>query len=70
MSLNNLLNRNYIENQYIIKKIELGDVYKYNFGGIILSKKFLDEDSERYLMLNILNRHINVFFLDDWLEII
>ncbi len=69
-ALNNLLNKKHIENQFIIKKIDLVDINKYNFGGIILSKKFLDEDSERYFMLNILNRHINVFFLDDWLEII
>ncbi len=69
-ALNNLLNRKNVENQYVIKKIDLVDINKYNFGGIILSKKFLDVENERYLMLNILNRNINVFFLDDWLEII
>ena len=68
-SLNNLIDENYNIYQYKVEKINLGDNIKENFAGIILSKKFLDKESEKYLMLNILNKNIAVYFLDDWLEI-
>ena len=66
--LNNLLNKNYTKYDYIINKINFAEIINNNYSGIILSKKFLDKDSEKYLMLNILNKNIALYFLDDWLE--
>ena len=66
--LNNLINKKYIEYDFVIDKINFKEIINNNYSGIILSKEFIDKESEEYLLLNILNKSIAVYFLDDWLE--
>ena len=68
-ALNCLLNQKNNDYQYTIDNVKLGDNITDNYEGIIFSKEFLDKENEKYLMLNIINKNIAIYFLDDWLEI-